>query len=350
MTVRPIFLAFAGAAALLILSGCALNEQIGRPNTDLPAQFEAPQASSTASVASLDQWWVAFNDPQLTSLVSQALVSAPDARSAFFRLAEARATRNQDIAGVFPKGDIAASAQDEYSRQSYSKLSAGIPPAFAAFFTAANGSTQQYAASWNTSWELDLYGKDFTAIKAAKAGFAAARFDFEATRLSVAAEVATDLFQARGIAAQLQDAGETERLARSLADTTRRKAEAGLATTADAARTLSDQQSAAAQTALLEAQLRSAVRSLLVLIGRGGALAATLPVSADISPPPDLPAVTPGLLLTRRPDIREAEENLTAGPEASRVDLHHRHAVLDRRHRPLGPGAQFTAADRSGAN
>jgi multidrug efflux system outer membrane protein len=328
---------FAPALLAAALSGCALSEKLSKPEIALPQAFEAPQAASTLPPAALDRWWLLFGDPQLTGLIDQALAFSPDAKSAFYRLAEARADRAEIIAGVFPQGDIKANAQDEYAKVNFSHVDAaafgatgsggatatgatGGTSLLSSFFGAQNGSTQTYSAAFNVSWEIDLYGKNFTAIKAADANFAAARFDYEATRLSLAAEVATDLFQARGLAVQLDDARENEKLAKNLADVARRKADAGLATTADSARTESDAESNAAQTVLIEAQLRAAQRALLVLIGKGGAPSSELVVTANVTPPPAAPAATPGSLLARRPDVREAQEQLTVAAGQLRLD------------------------------
>jgi NodT family efflux transporter outer membrane factor (OMF) lipoprotein len=311
---------WAAGAVAIGLSGCALNERLSKPDLTLPAAFEASAPGGPAAKADLDRWWRLFKDPQLESLINQALLASPDSRSAFFRLKEARAQRNVAITTVLPTGDLQASAFDQYSRQAYSHLNSSFPPQFASFFTAANGSSQTYSGAFNVAWELDLYGKNFTAVRTANAGFAAARFDFEATRMALAAEVASDLFQARGLAVQLRDAQENLKLANSLADAARRKAEAGLATTADQARTASDAQSAEAQAVALEAQLAGARRALLVLIGSGAAASQSLALSPDVTPPPDLPSTTPGLLLVRRPDVREAEENLKEAAGELRLD------------------------------
>jgi len=338
--VTPLHRTSALATALLggvALSGCALDEKVPKPTISLPAAFEAPQASPSHDADPLDHWWRIFSDPQLASLVEKALQSSPDARTALYRLQEAGADRNKSITGILPTGDLNASASDQYSRQSYSNLSPAIPPQFASFFTAANGSTQQYGASLNVSWEIDFYGKDFTTVKTANATYAAARFDYEASRLSLAAQVATDLFQARGIAAQLEDAQENETLARNLADVAKRKAEAGLSTTADAARTQSDAESAAAQVAALDAELRSAVRSLLVLVGDGAGSSSSLRITAAIAPPPPVPGSTPGILLKRRPDVREAEANLIKAAGQLRLDKLALFPSLS-----LQPGLQYT--------
>ena len=320
MQVRRTIKGLASAVAFLPLVGCALNERLSKPDVSLPSVFEAHQSETPLKSAELDQWWLTFNDPQLTGLIDRALAASPDARTAFFKLAEARADRNEAIAGVFPQGDLKASASDQYSRQTYSHLNSSIPPQFAAFFTAANGSSQSYAANFNVSWEIDLYGKDFAAVKTANAGLAAARFDFEATRMSLVAEVATDLFQARGLAVQLEDAKENLRLAQNLADVASRKAQAGLSTTADAARTESDAESSQAQVAAIEAQLRGAQRSLLVLIGSGAGPSSGLSISADVAPPPSVPASAPGSLLVRRPDVREAQANLVEAAGRLKLD------------------------------
>lgn len=303
------------------VSGCALGTRISKPDVSLPGAYEAPQAAATpVGAASLDRWWLLFNDPQLTGLIDQALAASPDAKSAYYRLAEAHADRNEAIASILPQGDVKGSASDAYARQKYSNLGAGIPPQFLSFFTAANGSSQSYSANFNVSWELDLYGKDFAAIKTANADLAAARFDYEATRMSLAAEVATSLFQARGLAVQLDDAKENQALSQRLADIARRKAEAGLITTADAARTESDAESAAAQTVGIEAQLKGAQRSLLALIGKGTAPSSTLQITPVIPAPPPVPAATPGSLLARRPDVREAQAKLVSAAGRLRLD------------------------------
>lgn len=322
----------------ILLAGCALDQRISKPDLALPPTFEAPQAAGGGSAANLDHWWLLFHDAQLTNLIEQALQTSPDARSAFYRLAEARANRNENLTTLLPTGDAKGTASRQHSTQTYSNLN-GIPAEFLPFLSASAGYSTQYAANFNVSWELDLYGKDYTAIKTANANLAAQRFDYEATRMSLAAEVATDLFQARGLAVQLDDALENQKLAQSLADVARRKAEAGLSATADAARTESDAESAAAQAAAIAAQLRGAQRSLLVLIGQGGAPSASLPITADVPPPPPPPAVTPGSLLQRRPDVREAQFNLIVAAGQLRLDKLALFPTLS-----LQPGLQFSKA------
>ena len=90
---------------LPLLAGCALGPTVPKPDVHTPAAFEAP-TDITQPGAPLDQWWTAYNDPQLESLIEQALINAPDARSARARLQEAIATRAGALAGYGPQGAL----------------------------------------------------------------------------------------------------------------------------------------------------------------------------------------------------------------------------------------------------
>ena len=68
----------------------------------------------------------------------------------------------------------------------------------------------------------------FTGQKAVNGDLAAARFDYEATRASLAANVADAYFQARGLAIQLEDARETERIEQELYDSATKRAAVGV--------------------------------------------------------------------------------------------------------------------------
>ncbi len=296
------------APAVVAMSGCALDTRMPKPEVRLPAAYEAGSATGPASSKpdTLDRWWLQFDDPQLTGLIDQALVASPDAKSALGKLREADATMRQTIAGLLPQGDLTGKATAEHVGTQYKNVSNPQITQFLGAFSGA-GYDQIYSGGVNVSWELDLFGRDLTAIRAAKADLAAERFDYEATRMSLAASVATALFQARGLAIQLADAKDNARLAHEIADVADKKAAAGLGTTADSARLESDAIALDAQASQTDALLKGAVRSLLVLVGRGADPSASLPIEAVANPPPAVPATAPGALLARRPDVREAE-------------------------------------------
>jgi NodT family efflux transporter outer membrane factor (OMF) lipoprotein len=304
----------AALVSALGLGACASGAKLRAPEVALPLAFEAKQAAAPAQ--NLDRWWDAFGDAQLTALVDEALDHAPDARAALARLAEARAIRFEATAGYNPQGALTGSAVDQHNNATISGVNvAGAGSSLAKLFL-PQPETKTYASAFNVSWELDLFGRRRNAGKGADADLAAARFDYEASRLALAANVATTLFQARGLAVQLEDARETERIARELAVIADKKAERGLGSAADAARTEADAASAGAETARLQAASQAAKRTLLTLLGRGAAPLASLPIEAKTAPPPPPPAATPSDLLQRRPDVREAEFRLRSASRA----------------------------------
>ncbi|MDB5452284.1 MAG: efflux system protein [Caulobacteraceae bacterium] len=286
--------------AVLALSACASPR---KPDLRLPTAFEAPQPA--AETVALDQWWTAFNDPQLTQLIDQALVANPDARTAASRLREVRAQRASALAQLLPTGDAKAAASRTDNRQ----LS-GTPITIPGFSN--RGISEAYSANFDVSWEIDLFGRLFSAAKAANADYAAQRFAYEGARATLAAQVADAYFQARGLAIQLDDARETVRIQGGLYDIADKRAAAGLAATADPDRIAGDLAQAQAQAASLEAELQVERRTLLILAGRTAEPTANMPLPASVGEAPPVPATLPSELLARRPDVREAERRVAS--------------------------------------
>ena len=302
------------AVSALALSACE-SGRLRAPDLRLPAAFEAPAGAvdPQKSAAALDHWWILFGDAQLQQLVEQALVSAPDARTAMARLDEAAATRRERIDAVLPQGNLQGTATDQHTHIAGSPFgvtagaggAAGAAGGLAGF--TLGGETKTESANFNVSWEADLYGKSRAALRGASADFAATRFDVEASRMSLAAQVAQDLFDARALAVQLADARETVRIRQDTARVGSIRADRGLGSRADAARFQSDLDTSQAEVVRLEAALAASKRTLLVLLGRGADPLESLTIEARADAPPTLPPTTPGELLARRPDVREAE-------------------------------------------
>lgn len=348
---RPGILSVSVGAALL-MAACA-DARLRSPQVTLPIAYEARTEAVDPSLApsSLDRWWLLFPDPQLQTLVEQALASAPDARTAAARIEEAEATRRSRLAQAFlPSGNPQASATQQHSEFSGDNAGGGFNGGGLNGGGAGGGSgfnnsgdSTSLSANWSPTWEIDLFGRIRQASRFANADLAAARFNAEATRLSLAAQVAQSLFQARALAVQLEDATETLRIAGELSRVGTIRAERGLGSGGDAARFQSDFAAAQAEVARLEAALAAAKRNLLVLLGRGTDTLDTLAIEARADRAPETPAQTPGELLARRPDVREAEARLrtaAANAQIARLALFPRFT--------LQPGVSLSKS--SGAN
>jgi NodT family efflux transporter outer membrane factor (OMF) lipoprotein len=175
-----------------------------------------------------------------------------------------------------------------------------------------SGTTEQESANLNVNWEIDLFGRYFAFNRATRGDISAARFDYEATRASLAAQVADAYFQARGYAIQLADARETVRIEQQLYDVAAKKAQAGLGPATDADRVAGDLAQAQAQAQALEAELQAERRSLLILAGRPIDPTTSVKVTTDVGRIPSAPASLPSELLERRPDVREAQAKVQA--------------------------------------
>jgi multidrug efflux system outer membrane protein len=304
---------------LPLLAGCALGPTVPKPDVHTPVAFEAPTDITQPGVP-LEHWWTAYNDPQLEALIAQAMVNAPDARSAYERLQDALATRAGALASYGPQGSIQGTATDTYTNVLQGPapiiIAPGVPPIS---FTNA-GSTQDYGVNFNVSWEIDIFGRKRAARGKANADLAAARLDDVATITELQATVADQLFQARGLAIQLQDAREANRIDAELADIARKKADHGLGSSADADQAAAQAAQSLAQATDLEGELHAARRTLLVLVGKGVDPLATLPADAQAGTAPALPVTVPADLLARRPDVREAAQKIRSASGQLKLD------------------------------
>lgn len=339
----PIRAQAAWVVGALLLASCAPSGKVAAPSVRLPDAFEASvPATDRAERRSDGRWWDDFADEQLTRLIDEALQRAPDARTALARLNEAYAVRSFALAAYNPQGALSAQASDQHATTTYSGVNLaglGSGGGLASLFLPAD-ETKTYEGGFTSSWEVDLFGRRKAARRAARADLLAARFEFEASRLALEANVATALFQARALAVQLDDAREQARISSELAKIGERKTKLGLASGADQDRLDADAATSASELVRLTALATAARRSLLVLIGRGADATSSLPIAATLGTPPAPPSITPSEVLFRRPDVREAEQRLRSAIGTLTLD---RLALLPTL--TLSPGASWARTD-----
>jgi len=333
-------------AILPLLAACATGEKIPKPNVALPVAYQLQPTPAPADTP-IDKWWMLYNDPQLQGLENEALRNAPDARSALARLEQAKATRSSALSSFWPQGQI----QGQYDRTGTTALQGGVvdfpipgSTRVIPLDVANQGISDNYGGNFNVSWEVDLFGRAAATRKKANADLAVARFDFEASRTSLEANVADQLFLARGLAIQLDDSKEEASIEAQLADVATKKAKFGFGASSDADQANSQLAQTKAQVVDLTTQLYAARRTLLVLIGHGGDPVESLPTAPDVGTPPPIPASVPAQLLARRPDVREAAMQITSAKGAYRLDQLALFPTFN-----LTPGVGLTSASELGA-
>nr|WP_272886647.1 efflux transporter outer membrane subunit [Phenylobacterium aquaticum] len=305
------------------LMGCAVGPDFHRPLPEVPAAWSAratasvgDQASQVTSSPAEDAvaWWVAFNDPQLTSLIERARAANLDARLAVLRIAEARAQRDVAAAAQWPSLSSNASAQ-------VNRLSESTPTGalFGKIGQVAGDSGvsftnpyDQYQLGFGASWEVDLFGRVRRSVEAADADSAATLEDSRAVLVSLLGDVGRAYIDLRGAQARRKILEESIATRRELLELASQRRRAGLSGDIDVVRAAAEASSAEAQLPALDRQIARDINQLSQLIGRPpGALRAELEPSARIPPvPPRVPVGLPADLARRRPDIREAEARL----------------------------------------
>ncbi len=201
-----------------------------------------------------------------------------------------------------------------------------------------------YSAGLDVSYEVDLFGRVESTIRAARADASAAEAALNVVRVTVAAETARAYADACSGNAQIAVAERTITLQTDTVGLTQRLLDAGSGNGLDVARARSALESTRSTLPPLRAQ-RDALFRLATLTGRTPA--ETSEAARACAAPPQLTQPIPvgdgAAMLARRPDVRQAERNLAAA--AARVNV----ATADLYPRiTLGGSAGATALDASG--
>lgn len=282
------------------LAGCAVGpDYAGPPGLNLPPHWSA-ESTSRRHAGTLDRWWLRLRDPMLNRLIERAVEANPDVAKAKAAVREARATLQQTGAGLFPSVTGSASVSDN-------KTSAGSGSAVA--------DTAPYAlhqGSFDSSWELDLFGGTQRNIEAAVRGQQSAEEDLRDTLVTLIGDVAAYYVEARGYQARIALAQRTSVSQRDTEKLTRSKYEAGSGNAVDLARATAQAATTEANVPTYRAALAADIHRLSLLLGRPPDAVASLMARAAPVPAPRMPLPTglPADLLVSRPDVASAERKL----------------------------------------
>jgi outer membrane protein, multidrug efflux system len=282
--------------ALLTLAACSVGPAYKRPEIAVPTEWHEAAGNDSSAVWPASDWWRGFGSPKLDALITEAQQSNDDLAVAIARVQEADAQARIAGAALLPSLDFSADATRARAQVS------GFGPRV----------TNVFSPELTASYELDFWGKNRALRAAARATAVASRFDQQTVALTVISSVASTYFQALELRDRIDVAQQNLSNGQKVLDGLRLQESAGIATGLDVA-----QQETAV--ALLNAaippllqQFRQTVNALAVLLGK-----TPESVDVDMGTLADLtrPAVLEGLpskLLTRRPDVAEAEQHLIA--------------------------------------
>lgn len=279
-----------------------------------PVDPGATQATAVPT-ADLADWYRAFDDPLLDSLVARGLAGSPELRLAAARVAEARAAGSSARAALLPTLDADASfIRQRQAEQSFGnfRFPEGSGIAFPVPQGAPGTEFDRLEAGFQAAWELDLFGGVRRGVEASEAELAAAEEAGRDIQVVLLAELARTYFELRGVQRRAAIARDNVASQRRTLALVRERRTAGLASELDAERLAAQVEATEAQLPELAAAERAAAHALALLLGRPpGSLIGEL--SAPAPParlPAEIPVGTPDDLLRRRPDIRQAERML----------------------------------------
>ncbi len=287
-------------AIAALLAGCTVGPDYTRPPVDAPAAFiyEPKDAADTANT----QWWKQFDDPVLDQLIAEALAHNLNVKVAAANVEQAAGFLTQTRSQLFPQVGYDGSGQRARSSESSAtpELSRLLP----------NPQTS-YQALLSVSWELDLWGRIRRLSESARANLLATDEARRGVVLSLVASVASNYLTLRGLDEQLVVAKRTlETYAESLR-LFELQFKYGQISQMNVAQVQSQYETAAAQIPVIENQIAQTQNALSVLVGRNPG---AIPRGRNIYQLglPKVPSGVPSALLERRPDLKQAEDNLIA--------------------------------------
>lgn len=282
-----------------VLTGCSLAPTYQRPEAPIATAYPADPGQGAAA-ASTTGWREFFPDQRLQTLIAAALDNNRDLRIAALRIEEARAQYNIQSADLLPTFNAGVSG-------TRARTAAGVNP-----LGVSTVSTAYQVGLSLASFELDFFGRVRSLNDASLAQFLATEEAARSARISLIAEVAKAYLAERAFAEQYDLARQTFESRQTAYKLAQQRFEVGASSAFDLRQNETLVQTARASLATLARQRAQATNALTLLVGRP---------PNDLPPPSslseqnivtDIPSGLPSELLTRRPDIRGAEQRLLA--------------------------------------
>ncbi|HEY1481155.1 MAG TPA: efflux transporter outer membrane subunit [Candidatus Acidoferrum sp.] len=285
----------------LLLSGCTVGPNYKRPVAAVPPSYRGIGPGGTAESGTISlgdqKWWEVFQDEQLRSLIRTALQQNYDLRIAASRILEARAQLGITRADQFPTLSAGAGIADVRTAQSK-------------FLPAFETSTGQVNLS--AAWDLDFWGKYRRATEVARANLLASEWARQEVVSTLVANVAAAYFQLRALDLQLEISKRTLDSRQESLRLTQILANGGATSLLDVRQAEQLVFTASAEIPALEQQVEQQENFLSILLGQNPGDIRRGQTLTEQNQPPQVPPGLPSSLLERRPDIRQAEEQLVA--------------------------------------
>jgi len=299
-----------GIAAVVALAGCApiaeprgvlgqlwrleVGPHYERPSVDSPEDFRGRIGPEDAASFADLPWWEVFGDPVLRHLVTQSLTGNYDLLAAVARIEQARAQVGIAASDLYPQIGYEGAAQ----RQRGATIPGGPHRTFNTFLGA-----------FNVAWEIDVWGRIRRSTESARAQYLASEEARRGVVVTLVSDVATNYFQLIELDRELAIARESAETYQRTLDVFTERYRGGTDTRISTARAEANLRASLAAIAALTRQIAQQENAISALLGNNPApIDRGMPLLAQ-SAPPTPPGLTTALV-QRRPDIRQAEQNM----------------------------------------
>lgn len=279
---------------LFAFSGCKLGKKYTRPNIQLPETLDSTSVDSI-SIADYN-WEVIYTDTTLQALIRKTLDHNKDMMIAAARIKQLAALKRIDHANMFP--EIGARAYAKRERENYGGDDYSMDDEFDLKGTA--------------SWELDLWGKLRWTKDKSMAEFVGAIENQRALQMSLIAQVAQSYFELVALDNELSIVKKTVDARQESLHLARIRYEGGITSEVPFRQAQVELARTTTLVPDLEKEITLKENEIALLTGEYPHNISRSTLPEDIMFPVSLPVGLPSALLERRPDIRQAEQELIA--------------------------------------
>jgi len=290
-----------GVALVVLLGGCAIGPDYKRPAVVEPPTFRGQATAEAASLADA-AWWEVFEDPILKELIREALRNNYDVRIAAARVQEARAGFVATRSDLFPSLDYGGTVA----------RSNATPGILGSLGPQAPTTSNFYSLTLAMSWELDIWGRIRRSTEAARATLLATEDARRGVWLTLVSDLAQAYFELLALDVRLQIARNSTDAYQRTYDLFLDRFQLGVASKLETSRAEGALGGAQATIPQLESDIVAKENQIAILLGKspGPILRGTPMYEQPVVPV--VPAGLPSTLLARRPDLRQAEQELVS--------------------------------------
>lgn len=283
----------------LLLAGCNLEPRF------IPFEVEVPEswrgtADEGSTLANLC-WWAELGDTVLDDLIAEALENNKDLQVAIWRVSEYYYQYQVTRSALYPQINLDATGMREKFPENFAFLPSGISPV-----------TGFFEYEFTLAYEVDFWGRVGSSVRAAYAELLAQVENRRTVVLTLVSQVAQTYILLRQFDLQLEIAKATVGTRAEALQIAKDRFAGGVTSEIEVVQAAAAYEEAQTVVVTLERQIPQAENLLSLLLGHAPTSIVRGKGIVEFTPPAQIPAGLPSDLLTRRPDILQAEDLLIA--------------------------------------